>query len=168
LVSCPNIKRGDGGIKVETGGLIKYLNIKHFRTAEQVLNIQIPAYKIEAELIGFEGIPQLSDTVEKLMSSAEIFIGKSIDGKLAGVLAYEENGDWMEISRLTVHPSFFRRGIAKELLAFLGTEFAGRKMRVMTGNGNKPALQLYRSFGFKEKGQLEPEPGILLAILEKE
>ncbi|SIE24872.1 Uncharacterised protein [Mycobacteroides abscessus subsp. abscessus] len=88
------------------------------------------------------------------MASRESFVGMCLDGRLAGVLAYEEDENWVVISRLTVHPSFFRRGIAKSLLA--------------TGKGNMPALQLYISFGFKEKGELEPEPGVQLTVLEKE
>jgi ribosomal protein S18 acetylase RimI-like enzyme len=147
---------------------IRHLNIKDWETAKAVLSTQIPAYKAEAEIIGFDGIPQLSDTAESLMRSAESFVGMTLEGKLAGVLAYEEAGDWVEISRLTVHPAFFRQGIAKDLLAYLTSGFAKRKMRVHTGKGNTPALQLYKSCGFQEKGQLEPEPGVLLTVLEKE
>jgi ribosomal protein S18 acetylase RimI-like enzyme len=147
---------------------VKQLDIKDRRTAEEVLAVQIPAYKVEAELIGFHGIPQLFDTAESLMDSAESFIGMRMDGKLAGVLAYEEEGDWVEISRLTVHPAFFRRGIGKGLLVYITSLFAGRKFRVLTGKGNIPGLLLYKSFGFQEKGQFEPEPGVLLTVLEKE
>ncbi|WP_306009909.1 N-acetyltransferase [Bacillus sp. MMSF_3328] len=147
---------------------IIHLNIKDFETAKAVLSIQIPAYKIEAEIIGFDAIPQLFDTAESLMASRESFVGMCLDGRLAGVLAYEEDENWVVISRLTVHPSFFRRGIAKSLLAHLTSEFTGRKWRVLTGKGNMPALQLYISFGFKEKGELEPEPGVQLTVLEKE
>ncbi|MGD6842925.1 GNAT family N-acetyltransferase [Bacillus infantis] len=147
---------------------IKHLNIKDRKTAEEVLSIQIPSYQAEAKLIGFDAIPQLLDTAESLMASSESFIGMSMEGRLAGILAYEEDENGVVVSRLTVHPSFFRRGIAKRLLAYLTCEFAGRKMKVMTGKGNIPALQLYKRFGFKEKGELEPEPGVQLTILEKE
>jgi ribosomal protein S18 acetylase RimI-like enzyme len=148
---------------------IRHLNIKDCETAKAVLSVQIPAYKIEAQIIGFDAIPQLFDTAESLMGSDEKFIGMSLEGRLAGILAYEEEDrNWVVISRLTVHPSYFRRGIAKSLLAHLTGEFAGKKMRVLTGKGNMPALRLYKKFGFTEKGELEPEPGVMLAVLEKE
>ncbi len=132
------------------------------------MSIQIPSYQAEAKLIGSDAIPQLLDTAESLMASNESFIGMNMEGRLAGILAYEEDENWVVITRLTVHPSFFRRGIAKSLLAHLTSEFTGRKWRVLTGKGNMPALQLYKEFGFKEKGELEPEPGVQLTVLEKE
>jgi ribosomal protein S18 acetylase RimI-like enzyme len=47
----------------------------------------------------------------------DLFIGAFIDGKLVGVCVGSDDGRKGWINRLTVHPDFRRRGIAKQLLA---------------------------------------------------
>lgn len=37
--------------------MIKEINIKDRKAAEQVLSVQLPAYKIEAEIIGYPDLP---------------------------------------------------------------------------------------------------------------
>ncbi|RCW76869.1 hypothetical protein [Saliterribacillus persicus] len=46
--------------------MIKEICISERKNAEQVLGIQIPAYRVEAELIGSYDIPLLKDTVDTL------------------------------------------------------------------------------------------------------
>ena len=49
-------------------------------TARSIVNVQRPAYEREAEIIQFQGIPQLNETVFDVMDSRETFIG-SFEGK---------------------------------------------------------------------------------------
>ncbi len=57
--------------------MIQPLLIEQEEVAKQVLQIQIPAYKVEAELIDFYDIPPLKDTVSSLQQCGETFTGIS-------------------------------------------------------------------------------------------
>ncbi len=46
--------------------MIKIINIRNRKDAEDVLNVQIPSYKVEAEIIDSYEIPPLRDTVYTL------------------------------------------------------------------------------------------------------
>lgn len=136
-------------------------------TAQRILDVQLPSYRIEAELIGFCDIPPLRDTLETIQCSGECFIGYAIHDKLTGFIAYELIEDAVEICRMVVHPDYFRRGIAKQLLAYLlAGAAAHKKVTVSTGDKNEPAKLLYRSLGFTEVNQIEIAPEVRLACFE--
>jgi ribosomal protein S18 acetylase RimI-like enzyme len=61
---------------------------------------------------------------------------------------------------LVVHPKYFRRGIASELITFIFKLFIGNKITVETGLANIPAIALYKRFGFKEIDQYDTDHGI--------
>ncbi|TMP76680.1 GNAT family N-acetyltransferase, partial [Pseudoalteromonas phenolica] len=56
----------------------------------------------------------------------------------------------LEIDSLTVDPSYFRKGIAGELLSFAMSEFDVKKVIVETATANAPAIKLYNKHGFVE------------------
>ena len=56
-------------------------------TAKAIQSIQRPAYRIEAELMGFDGIPHITETVEEIQQSSEIFLGFT-EGYLKGFILY--------------------------------------------------------------------------------
>ncbi|RJE87502.1 GNAT family N-acetyltransferase [Paenibacillus sp. 1011MAR3C5] len=146
------------------------IGIEHHQNrgvAEQLLAVQLPAYRIEADIIGFWDIPPLRDTAETIMKSSETFVGYRLDGALAGFISFEDEGDARDICRMVVHPDYFRRGIAKSLLAYV-LEDAGKhkKVKVSTGAKNEPAIALYRSFGFVDAGAIEIAPEVKLALFE--
>ncbi|AEI44683.1 GNAT family N-acetyltransferase [Paenibacillus mucilaginosus] len=148
--------------------MIVRLDLTDPETARNLLKVQIPSYLVEAELIGFHGIPALNDTVESLAQSGETFYGYFAGGELAGAAAYELDGGTMEITRLVVHPKFFRRGIGGSLIRFLLELNLGVKgYRVSTGAKNGPAKRLYTNCGFKEAGELEVAPEVFLTLLER-
>ena len=94
----------------------KKIEIRYKNNAEKVLSVQIPSYKVEAEIIGSYDIPPLKDTVETLQNCGEIFFGYFLDKQLCGVMSVKEDKDEIDIHRLIVHPTHFRKGIAQELL----------------------------------------------------
>ena len=51
--------------------------------AERVLQIQRAAYAVEAELVGYDAIPPLHETLAELQSQPLIFLGVSCDRTLA-------------------------------------------------------------------------------------
>ena len=52
--------------------MIKIIDISNSKNAEDVLNIQIPSYKVEAEIIGSYEIPPLKDTVYTLQHAEKL------------------------------------------------------------------------------------------------
>jgi len=148
--------------------MIKRLHVQNSRVAERVLQVQIPAYQVEAQWIGFEGIPYLKDTLETLAASEEVFYGIEYEGELAGVIGFEEKEELLDICRLVVHPRHFRKGIGRCLVEHvLENHGHGKKVVVRTGRQNLPAIRLYEKLGFAIAGEREIAPGVFLAIFER-
>lgn len=148
--------------------MITPLNTRDINIAKEILVVQRPAYRAEAEIIGFDGIPQLSDTEESIMACGETFLGFRSEGRLAGAIAYTEDEEGVEICRLIVHPDYFRKGIGRRLVGFVMEEAArGKKVKVSTGAANEPAIRLYKQFGFTERERIEIAPGIFLTNMER-
>jgi len=137
--------------------------------AAHLLRVQLPAYRVEARLIKFDGIPPLRDTVDTIQVCGETFLGYyEADGELAGFLSFEEDTPGYTICRLVVHPDHFRKGIAHSLIQhFLSEVCPLQKVAVSTGAKNEPALRLYQKLGFRQVGSLEVAPDVYLALLEK-
>jgi ribosomal protein S18 acetylase RimI-like enzyme len=146
--------------------MIKILNINNPQLAQAVLAIQLPAYQIEADLIGFQGIPALSETIEDLMNSHEKFIGYYEDHQLSGVVSYDENDSLVDICRLVVAPTSFRKGIGRQLIEYVLNEVRhSRDAIVSTGQMNGPAVKLYTKLGFVDEEKFEIAPGVQLVKL---
>ncbi|KMM39515.1 GNAT family N-acetyltransferase [Guptibacillus hwajinpoensis] len=147
--------------------MIKLLNHQNADTAKQILNVQLPAYRKEAEIINFDGIPQLSETVASIQMSDETFIGCYRDGEVAGVLSFEHIKGTIRICRLVVHPDYFRMGVAKEIMEYLLVT-NDKDFVVSTGADNVPAVKFYEKFGFQEAERSEPVKGVFLTHMKKE
>ncbi|MEH7350629.1 GNAT family N-acetyltransferase [Gottfriedia acidiceleris] len=148
--------------------MIFKLDNKDKKMANLILNVQLLAYKVEAKLINFEGIPQLKDNVESIRDSKEIFIGYVIENELKGFLAYTEDDNEFQICRLVVHPSCFKRGIARKLVNYFLSEISKKKkVIVSTGSDNLPAINLYKTSGFKFHKKIEVAPNFFISLFEK-
>lgn len=141
--------------------MIERLDVTNEKIATQVLAVQIPSYQVEAELIGFYGIPQLKDTIETVQNSGETFYGLIENGEIIGVIAVEDVGEALDICRLVVHPSHFRKGVARKLVSFVLNE-TNKPITVSTGAKNGPAISLYEKHGFQVVSEIEVEPGFFL------
>lgn len=138
-------------------------------TAETVLNVQIPSYHVEAGYIGSAEIPPLKDNAASLMNCGETFLGYFLEYELAGFLSFEIEGDEMIISRVAVHPSYFKKGIAQALL--LEAEKTNRtikKWKVSTGTLNIPAINLYKKMGFVKTKDVMVQPDLWITCFEKQ
>lgn len=148
--------------------MIKKINLHDLPEVTRLLEIQKASYQMEADLIGFDGIPPLHETLEILQGCPEIFYGYWVDGILAGAVSYEFDGATLDICRMMVRPDFFRRGIAKSLLEFMETiEPHTQKIIVSTGALNTPARQLYERHGFSLVGEKFITAGLVIAQYEK-
>ncbi|AIY06511.1 alanine acetyltransferase [Planococcus sp. PAMC 21323] len=139
--------------------MISKLNHQDEQIAKKIYQIQQAAYRIEAELMGFNDIPQLHETVQELQKSKELFIGYSQE-QLQGVISYQVEEETVDIHRLVVDPIYFRQGIGKKLVSYLLKKYRGYKFTVSTGTANKPAIGLYKMFGFQESNLIQVAPNI--------
>ena len=87
---------------------LQRLDIVDRETAEAVLQLQQVAYRIEAELIGSDGIPPLWETIEDLRTCGEEFLGVTVNGALVGAISWRYSAGTIDIHRLVVEPEHFR------------------------------------------------------------
>ncbi|NUT93293.1 MAG: GNAT family N-acetyltransferase [Saccharothrix sp.] len=137
------------------------LDLADEATASAVHRVGLRSYAVEAELIGSDAIPALHETVADVRALPLRWLGAHVDGELAGFIAWAREGDELDVDRLCVDPSHFRRGLGRRLvsavLAF------GLPVTVSTGAANAPAVALYEGSGFMPAGTFQPEPGLVLA-----
>lgn len=153
--------------------VIKRLSMKSNEEVLELLTMQLASYQVEADLIGFDGIPPLKDGIQSLREAKETFIGcyMEAEGKeeLTGAISFTRNGSVVEICRMIVHPKHFRKGIASSLLRHLMAEQRRKgvsRFIVSTGTANFPAVSLYKSFGFHERRVITIAPNITLTTFE--
>lgn len=136
--------------------------------ARDVLALQRAAYAVEAALIGSDGIPALTETLEHLRGAGETWLGAFDAAGLCGAIAWQQlDDDTIDICRLVVAPRAFRGGVATALLDELDRRHPAAPMIVSTGSANAPALELYRRRGFREVRQREAAPGLMVTELAR-
>ena len=133
----------------------------------RLVEVQRAAYRIEADLIGSDAIPQLHESLEDLRSAGEIWIGASVDERLVGAISYRIDGDTLDIHRLVVDPTRFRQGIAGRLLDRVHAVPGVGRFVVSTGAANHPARSLYEGAGYRFAGTEEVVPGLMIARYER-
>ncbi|GAA1148895.1 hypothetical protein GCM10009630_54190 [Kribbella jejuensis] len=143
--------------------LITALDVTDHELATRLLEIQHAAYAVEAELIGFDGIPPLQEDLHELMASTEHWLGRYDGSHLVGAVAYELPDErTVEISRLIVDPKHARRGHGRALLDHLDELEPRPVSEVSTGAANTPAVNLYLSRGYTKTADVEVAPGIYI------
>jgi ribosomal protein S18 acetylase RimI-like enzyme len=118
--------------------------------ARRIRDLQRAAYAVEAELIGFDQMPPLVEDVDDITGLTLTILGWVVGSDLWGVLGYLRTGDVVDIDRLAVHPSRFRRGVGRSLMEALDQrEPDARRFEVSTGAANSPAIELYRGLDYE-------------------
>jgi len=144
------------------------LDLSDEAIARSVLELQRESYAVEAGLIGSDGIPQLTETLEELRSAGLEWLGTFDDAGLTGAVSWTVLDDGtVDIHRLVVAPRAFRRGVASALLDELDARYPDRPTFVSTGRDNGPARELYRRRGFTVVREREPIPGLWITELER-
>ncbi|WP_458463610.1 GNAT family N-acetyltransferase [Paenibacillus sp.] len=149
---------------------IQSLSLSDLETLEQLWRLQHIAYRLEAEIIGFQEIPPLMDTMDTLRNCGESFYGCiHDDGELIGAVAVtEEEENTLTITRMMVHPDHFRKGIAASLMTYVLEQHANLpRYIVSTGTLNQPAVNLYTKFGFNPVEVTQIAPGVELTTFHK-
>jgi ribosomal protein S18 acetylase RimI-like enzyme len=148
--------------------MIRLFSLEDDALAKRALEIQRLAYRIEADLIGFEGIPPLHESLEELRTSKESFLGYFVEGVLAAFVSYEISDSVLDIGRLVVHPDYFRQGIGQKLIRSLDETAGIKTLIVSTGALNQPARKLYEGLGFTLIDEILLDAGVKIARYKKE
>ncbi|MCP3805189.1 GNAT family N-acetyltransferase [Allokutzneria sp. A3M-2-11 16] len=142
---------------------MRALDLGDDRTAEAVHRIGLLAYRVEADLIGFDGIPALHETLAEMRAEPLRWLGAvTPDGEPVAFLAWQRTPEGeVDIDRLCVDPAWFRKGLASALVDEVLREDG--PVVVSTGAANTPAITLYERKGFARTGTISPAPGLDLA-----
>ena len=136
--------------------------------ARFVLALQRESYAVEAALIGSDGIPQSTETLEELRAAGLEWLGTFDETGLSGAVSWKLLDDGtVDIFRLVVAPRAFRRGIANALLDALDARYPDHPTLVSTGRDNGPARELYRRRGFRLVREREAVAGLWIAELSR-
>jgi hypothetical protein len=75
-------------------------------TLRRLWDLQRASYAVEAELIGFDGIAALHESLQELRDCGESFLGLDDETGLAGAVSWARLQDGtLDICRLMVHPA---------------------------------------------------------------
>ena len=128
----------------------------------RIVDIQKAAYRLEADLIGFDGIPQLHESLEDLPIRDLDWLGSWEGDVFVGLIAWRKTASGIEIDRLAVHPAYHRRGHGRALVESL---LHRQPVTTSTGTGNEPAMRMYKSLGFRRAGLHEIAPDVTITEL---
>lgn len=142
------------------------LDLSDDRTAEAVHAVGRRSYAVEAEIIGFDGIPALRESLEDMRAEPLRWLGigdPATELPVAFVAYAVEADGTVDIDRLCVDPGWFRKGLARTLLTHLLDTHPDADVIVSTGAANAPAVTLYTGMGFTPAGTSSPAPGLEMA-----
>ncbi|HEY1178765.1 MAG TPA: GNAT family N-acetyltransferase [Phytomonospora sp.] len=142
------------------------LDLNDDRVAEAVHAVGRRSYAVEAELIAFDGIPALRESLVDMRAEPLrwLGIGDPVTGLPVAFIAYQVEADGtVDIDRLCVDPAWFRKGLARTLLGHLLDAHPAADVIVSTGAANVPAVTLYTRTGFVSTGTSSPVPGLEMA-----
>ncbi len=147
---------------------LRTLDLSDPSTTQAVVELQRAAYAVEAELIGYDGIPPLHESAEDLQACHESFLGLYDGHVLLGAVSWQRlPDDTLDICRLVVAPRAHRRGLATLLLDALDQAVPARRTVVSTGTADLPARGLYEKRGFVPVDERDIAPGVTITLLER-
>jgi len=147
--------------------MIKKLDHEKLDRAIEIQNVFQLSYKVEAALLNAKEFPPLKRSLTEFIGSKNDFYGFLIDDVLAAVIEIKSTKKVTHIQSLVVLPTFFRRGIAQNILDFTFTNFDTALFTVETGAANLPATALYKKNGFVEISQYNAQFDIRKVRFEK-
>jgi predicted GNAT family acetyltransferase len=113
--------------------MIKKLDNTDVYIAKQIYTVFQNSYKIEAELLRATDFPPLKRSVKNFTKSTTKFYGYYKNNQLTSVIELIIKPEYIHIRSLVVEPSFFKQGIASELIKFTFKKFDSMLYVVETG-----------------------------------
>lgn len=148
--------------------MVVALSLDNTDIVEQLWVLKHMGYRLEAIALGLQEYPPLGDTFDSIRNSKDHYYGwLDEDQELKGAIAVSlKESDIVEISTITVHTSSMRQGIGRALVSHIIQEYPLQQIEVTAGARNKPAISLYKSFGFKEIESYYVTPDVELIRFE--
>ncbi len=116
----------------------------------------------EMTLEDVETVAQLEQQIFKDAWSKESFLSEitsktysfplvmELNGDLVGYAVIWHYADELHIANIAIHPHHRRQGLGRQLLQYILREFGDAHFAFLeVRTSNTPAIQLYRSFGFR-------------------
>ena len=147
--------------------MIEKLDQLDASVCEKIWQVWQASYAVEAELLNAVNFPPLKRTQEDFHNSNTLFLGFWNDGQLAAATELKKEVDFLHIQSLVVDPSYFRKGVAQQLLDYTFKHFPNECYMVETGVANHPAIALYLKNDFQEVKQWDTNHGIRKVRFEK-
>jgi ribosomal protein S18 acetylase RimI-like enzyme len=147
---------------------VSELELDDRATLEELIALQRASYRVEADLLGVDTLPALTESAEQLRFAGERFLGAYDGRRLIGAVSWRREGSLLDIHRLVVHPDAFRRGVASRLLDALDEAQKGAKRTIVaTGAANQPARRLYERRGFEPYDERIAPGGVPIVTYER-
>jgi ribosomal protein S18 acetylase RimI-like enzyme len=138
---------------------LQRLDLTDRAVAGAALAVQRRAYRVEADLVGFDAIPPLHESLADLQASTETFLAANVDGQLAGLVSWKRAGDTLDLHRLAVDPRFFRAGIGRALVrAAEAAEGDARRVIVRPARAMRPRRRSTRARGSARSASARSRP----------
>lgn len=138
--------------------------------AEELLALQRAAFLSEAELYGTNAVPAMLESLRQLREAmrSHLFLKALEDGRIAGSVRANLDGDTCRIGRLVVAPELQRRGIGSRLMDAIEARFpeAGH-YEIFTGEKSEGNLRLYRRLGYEAYLTQQVRPEMTLVFMRK-
>ncbi len=132
--------------------------------------LQKKAFKPVAEKLGWDGIPQMSETMDQsIVAFANDKVLKLVcgNGKIIGSVRGSVTDGVLYVGRLMVDPDFQGQGLGRVLQRKLESMFEFGKESLHCYCGDEGAYQFYRRDGFVEVGTQLVGNGVMAFIMEK-
>jgi ribosomal protein S18 acetylase RimI-like enzyme len=149
--------------------MVSYVDHRAADIAEQIYQLQQASYAVERDLIDYADFPPLRVTAADIRQEPGTFLGAWAGEALLGILSFTATPQVLDIGRLIVHPSAFRRGIASQLLSAAEHSATGQHhLTVSTAEKNQPAVALYQRHGYRVLKRSQLPDGLVLVRFIKE
>tara|TARA_B100001540_G_C15544923_1_gene523148 strand:+ start:155 stop:595 length:441 start_codon:yes stop_codon:yes gene_type:complete len=136
--------------------MIEKINNTNILISYKIHNLFQLSYKKEADILKVKKFPPLSRGVDDILNSKNYFFAYFLKDDFLGIIELDDSKN-IHIQSLVVHPDFFRKGIASQLIDFVIIKHKKRTFTVETALGNYPAIKLYKSYGFRELNTYDAE-----------
>jgi ribosomal protein S18 acetylase RimI-like enzyme len=119
--------------------------------APEILALQKIVYQNEAEMYDDWSLAPLKQTLEEMRRDFEtrVFIKAVVGGKIIGSIRAYMVGDTAHITRLIVHPYFWKQGIGTRLVREAESNFPqARRFETFTGQKSRHTMEPYQRLGY--------------------